>query len=935
MRMPGRVLRALLALVILVLATVPVNPATANQGDDAHARAAALLQSLTPEERVGQLFLVTFKGSTLEANSNIANLITNHHVGGVILRADNNNFTGSGSTLTDAQALISSLQETEWLASQTDELNTGTGSSPASQYIPLFIAISQEGDTYPYDQIINGLTPLPNQMAIGATWDTSLAGQVGTVMGQELAALGFNLLIGPSLDVLDVLHTEGSEDLGTRTFGGDPYWVAEMGKAYIQGVHTGSNGQMAVIAKHFPGRGGSDRPPEEEVATVRKSLEQLKQIELAPFFAVTSETTLPEATADGLLVSHIRYQGLQGNIRATTRPISLDSTALEQVLALPEFSTWRQNGGVVVSDDLGSQALRDFFDPTGTQPFDARQVARSAFLAGNDLLYVNNFISTGDPDSYTTILRTLEFFTQKYNEDPAFAQRVNASVERLLALKFQLYGDFSLENVQHSPSDLSSIGQSQQVSFDVAQRGVTLISPSASDLTESLPRPPAINERITFITDVVPGKQCSTCPDQVTLPVDALKTAVFRLYGPQAGGQVVDYRMFSYSFTDLTNLLNGVEEIPPILENIQQSEWLVFSMVDVKSDRVQSHALQRFLAERPDLWQSKRLIVFAFNAPYFLDATDVSRLTAYYGLYSKTPAFVDVAARVLYQEISPAGSLPVSVPGVGYDLIAATAPDPSQVIPLALDLASATVPTAVATQSPATPEPTSVPSFTVGDTLPLKAGIIYDHNHRPVPDGTIVRFIFTVSGETVTTQQIETTTYQGIARATFSIQSPGLLEIRVTSDPALTSAILQLDITSTGEAIITQLAPTVVVTEPFGVANLTPTPTATISATPAAGQGRGAALLDWIFSMLVVWGFSAIILGIGAWRVSLRWGVRWGLLACLGGLLAYSVLGIFVPRALNWGDATGRYGLLVTLILGVVAGWAVGWVWKNRPPGTR
>jgi beta-N-acetylhexosaminidase len=57
-----------------------------------------------------------------------------------------------------------------------------------------------------------------------------------------------------------------------------------MGKAYISGLHTGSKSRMVVIAKHFPGRGSSDRSPEEEVATVRKSLEQLKQIELPPFF---------------------------------------------------------------------------------------------------------------------------------------------------------------------------------------------------------------------------------------------------------------------------------------------------------------------------------------------------------------------------------------------------------------------------------------------------------------------------------------------------------------------------------------------------------------------------------------------------------------------------------------------------------------------------
>ncbi|HEX2996837.1 MAG TPA: hypothetical protein VHP14_18595, partial [Anaerolineales bacterium] len=92
---------------------------------------------------------------------------------------------------------------------------------------------------------------------------------------------------------------------------------------------------------------------------IQHCLEQLKQVELAPFFAVTSSTNAAEL-ADGLLVSHIRYQGFQGNIRATTRPVSLDEPALSAIISLDEFKTWRANNGLIVSDALGSQAVRDF-----------------------------------------------------------------------------------------------------------------------------------------------------------------------------------------------------------------------------------------------------------------------------------------------------------------------------------------------------------------------------------------------------------------------------------------------------------------------------------------------------------------------------------------------------------------------------------------------
>src|SRR5215213_10478253 len=260
-------------------------------------KAQAVLASMTPEERIGQLFLVTFQGTDTHDQTQIYDLIANHHVGGVVLLAANDNFLPAPDTITSTYQLISALQIIE------SEARTAPQSEPGVQpvestYVPLFIGVSQEGDGAPHDQILSGLTPLPNLMSIGATWKTELAEQVGAVLGSELSALGFNLYLGPSLDVVESPNPSARIDLGPRVFGGDPFWVGEMGRAYIAGLHEGSDDRMAVIAKHFPGRGASDRSPEEEVATVRKPLEQLEQVELLPFFSVTNSTQLAEL-ADG------------------------------------------------------------------------------------------------------------------------------------------------------------------------------------------------------------------------------------------------------------------------------------------------------------------------------------------------------------------------------------------------------------------------------------------------------------------------------------------------------------------------------------------------------------------------------------------------------------------------------------------------------------
>ena len=141
------------------------------------------MDQLTPEERVGQLFLVTFTGPEAAIASatgaQIYNLIVNYHIGGVILKANNDNFVGSDQTLVIAQSLTDQLQRDEYSASQAEQTNPETNKPYTPAYIPLFIGISQEGDGFPYDQILSGMTQLPSQMALGATWSTDLSRQVG------------------------------------------------------------------------------------------------------------------------------------------------------------------------------------------------------------------------------------------------------------------------------------------------------------------------------------------------------------------------------------------------------------------------------------------------------------------------------------------------------------------------------------------------------------------------------------------------------------------------------------------------------------------------------------------------------------------------------------------------------------------------------------
>lgn len=876
------------------------------------------IASLSTEEKIGQLFLVTFSGADFGNDTRIYDLIVNRHIGGVLLENRNDNFIGPENVLQSTYALTSGLQTV------AAEVKHSEGTKP---FIPLFIGIGQNGDRSPLDEIISGMTPLPNQLALGATWNPELSELTGSVLGSELSALGFNLYLGPSLDVLDDVQVGGRSELGAQVFGGDPYWVGLLGQAYIRGLHEGSDNKIAVIAKNFPGRGGSDRPSEEEVATVRKSLEQLKQIELAPFFTVTSNNGIPEETADGLLVSHIRYQGFQGNIRATTKPVSFDSAAMETILSLEPLSAWKNNGGVMVSDRLGSPSLRKFFDPVNSG-FDGRQVARNAFLAGNDILLIDqNFISTGDADSYDTINRTLDFFIQKYNEDPAFAQRVDESVERIISLKEKIYPIQTLQSVIPPESGLEAIGTTQQASFNTAREAVTLISPDQEEIQNILPVPPVNADRIVFFTDTLSARQCSQCPDEPQLAVDALHSAVLRLYGPHGSGQVMQSHLSSYSLNRLNSYLKDPGGDPELDTNITAADWIIFSILDLQKENAESGTLYSVLDDHPELIRNKKILVFAFNAPYYLDATDISKLTAYYALYSKVNPFIDVAARILFQEVTAAGASPVSIPGVEYDIIEVTSPDPDQIITLAVDSAGVLE---ITPQAEVTKEPQV---FNIGDTLPITTGVILDHNGNQVPDGTIARFIISTGTDVVTSQQIETITINGIAKASYTINEPGRVEIRVVSEPAMVSNVLQLEVKEGEGSQVTAIAPTAVITPtPLSA----PTLEENGSADPDGSQSSPKSLRfsDWLVSIILIGLATLVIYQVGKSKYSSRWGIRWATCAAIGGLLFYTLALIGWRDALLSVSGLRTMSLAAVSLAGVAAGWGIGYIWVMLPRWT-
>lgn len=781
----------------------------------------ALIQAMSVEQRVAQLFLATFPGSDVGPDSPAAQLVRDLHVGGIVLRASNGNYRNGETAPQEIASLVTALQTLAY------EGSAGNDNGP---FVPLFVGLELAGSPdRPGDGLPSqGFTEIPTLMALGATWKPANAERVGQIVGQELRAVGINLLLGPPLDVVTMPRPGLTGDLGTNVFGGDPFWVSKMGRAFIRGVHTGSENYIAVVAQHFPGLGGSDRRPEEEIATVQKLLEELQRIDLPPYFEATAvREGDPLGTVDGLQTTHIRYRGLQGNIRQLTRPISLDAQNLPTILALPQFEPWRQQG-LVVSEALGVPSLRRFYqDQLGTFP--PRRVAQEAFAAGHDVLFVADFGEDGNWErQLANIQSAIQFFADTYRNDPVFADQVNRALRRILTVKRRIVGGpFELENVVPTPPDQLDPSpfrtpESQAEIARIAQEAATLIYPGADELADRLPSPPLPDENILIFTDAHPVADCPTCPPRPFIAPDALARALLQRYGPQASDQLTPERITSLTFTELDAYLDAIEQgeqpTPDLGEIIRQADWVIFVMGRVAPNEVpHSAALKRFLRLSGERFRSQRLIVFAMGAPYYLDATEISKLTAYFAFYAPTPTFVDTAARLLFQEFTPTGASPVSIPGISYDLITRLEPDPRQIIQVGLE-------ESFATGEENTPQTLDVK---IGDTVTLRTSVIVDRNGNPVPDGTPVTFILGYPNEGIELPRQQVTTENGVARTTITLEREGQLSVRVQAEPAVQSTTLLLTIQGEEPAQIATVVP-----PPTATPSPTRTPLPTVSAVP-------------------------------------------------------------------------------------------------------
>src|SRR5713226_1649945 len=291
--------------------------------------AAALVQSMSLDDRLGQMVIVEFYGSTL--NADLMHMIQVSRVSGVLIENKN------GNAVT-RQQLISLNQAMQGQA-----------------HIPLFISTDYEGGVVNELRLITG--ERASEATIGASHDPKVAYSAGLNAAKDLTSLGLNVNFMPIVDVLTNPNNPGLPD---RTFGSDPTLVTNMGRAYLKGLNDG--GVIGCLT-HFPGLGSASIDPHFSLPQMNRSLATLNQVDFVPYRTLINEGIVPM-----VMVTHILNPQLDPTLPTSLSPYVVTKLLRQQL----NFN------GVIIRDTLWMGGI--------SNTYSLAQAAVLAVKAGTDLL---------------------------------------------------------------------------------------------------------------------------------------------------------------------------------------------------------------------------------------------------------------------------------------------------------------------------------------------------------------------------------------------------------------------------------------------------------------------------------------------------------------------------------------------------------------------
>ncbi len=287
----------------------------------------AVMASLTPRERIAQLFMVAGYSNRGPSHADSLELLVREvGIGGVVW------FQGGPVKQT---AIANRMQQ--------------------AAKVPLLYAMDAE---WGIGMRLDSTVSFPYQMSLGAIPDEALVEEMGGLIAGDFRRLGMHVNFAP---VADVNNNPANPVISYRSFGEDRGNVATKATAYTAGLQ--SHG-ILTSGKHFPGHGDTDVDSHYALPLIKHDRSRLDSLELYPF------RRMLDSGLAGVMIAHLSIP-------------ALDSTPnLPSTLSEPIVTGILRNelgfNGLVFSDAMNMKGVTDHF-PTG-------EAEVRALLAGNDIL---------------------------------------------------------------------------------------------------------------------------------------------------------------------------------------------------------------------------------------------------------------------------------------------------------------------------------------------------------------------------------------------------------------------------------------------------------------------------------------------------------------------------------------------------------------------
>jgi beta-N-acetylhexosaminidase len=301
-------------------------------------------QSAVPslEEKIGQMLLLGFRGTKINAEHDMVRILRDIRPGGIVL------FDFDVPSGTYPRNIINPRQTRELVLSLQSF-------SP----IPLLIAVDAEGGRVNRLKPEYGFLDIPSAAKAGKMKAENIR-DIYRRLAEQLAGLGISLNLAP---VVDLNLNPANPIIGAldRSFADDPEIVVKYARLFISAHHEF---KVCTAIKHFPGHGSSRGDSHKGLTDITHTYNHEESI---PF-----RSLITAGLADAVMTAHVVHKQVDPD-----HPATLSTRFIRDILR----DEWGYSG-VVISDDLHMGAVLDHY----SLPVAAVQ----AVQAGCDILALSN-----------------------------------------------------------------------------------------------------------------------------------------------------------------------------------------------------------------------------------------------------------------------------------------------------------------------------------------------------------------------------------------------------------------------------------------------------------------------------------------------------------------------------------------------------------------